>query len=226
MNVQIHTPIVFNADGSILFPELEISITPAVLTPEKCRSILADYKKREESQGGPDYTRQHYRVLFEGMPASLSFCFYCDQLFSLELGVSLPGEKLINGWPTRESCEKEIAFIQKAFKKQFGNKPAYGKPFHFYDERSACSCCGISYKEYIKKNYFKHKMTIQEGEYVHYMIVMADGRRFFEEHGTLKNNVLVGLDAQKHLLETCETEEAAMQKAQETVKKYRNRGYS
>lgn len=226
MQDQIRTTLIIQPNGNISFPDLDTEISPAEITPKKCRELFADFRISEENQGGRDYTRQYFRMVLEETHCTVGFCFYNEQLFSLELSLQLPDTELVANWPTRESCLKKIALVEKIFEKQFGNKLGYGIPFHFYDERSALDCCGISYKMYLQKNYFKQKLQLKNGEFIQFAIVIADGRRYFEEYGTLKDNLLVGVDGLKHQLEICETEEIAMQKAMTTINQYKEKGYT
>lgn len=134
-----------NRQGKITFPSLSVVFDPSELTPDICLEALADYKAKDDLNMGTSFIWQSYAVLFEGETAFLSFCFKEDLLIELSISVELSSQKTVDDWPTEASSKQEIKFIQKAFRKQFGGKLKYGKPYHYFDLKGFCAQCGISY---------------------------------------------------------------------------------
>lgn len=137
--------LVITGKGDITFPNIYISQSPRKLTPEACRNVLKQYESKNEWNVGNGYTWQYYHVNFEGKEAFLSYCFLGVRLVIIAINVILPDEKLIDNWPTEETSKREVKFIQKAFRKQFGGRLKYGKPYCFFDMKSFSAHCGITY---------------------------------------------------------------------------------
>lgn len=161
MNLNLPT-VIFNKDGNIVFPTLNKTLIATDVSPYSCQQLLSEYQYSIPNEEHMDFIWQAYQVIFEYMPSILSFCFYQSQLFSVHIYVMLPNSSLIAGWPSFESSQREIAFVEKAFAKQFNNTLKYGQPFYYYDRKSASAVCGILYKEnsQIKNNDYKFPFSI------------------------------------------------------------------
>jgi hypothetical protein len=80
------------------------------------------------------------------MPAAIS-------LEWVSFGVSLPDVQLEHGWPTRESSQIEVAFMNEFFHVQLKKKAVFGRikmpwgvAWSSFDEKGFCASSGLRYK--------------------------------------------------------------------------------
>ncbi len=86
------------------------------------------------------------------IPAGMSLCFFKSSLKSVSFGVSLPDMQLEQNWPTRESSQREVAFMKAFLQEQLGKKSVrggfampWGEAWSSFDEKGFCASSGLRY---------------------------------------------------------------------------------
>ena len=86
------------------------------------------------------------------LPSSLSVCCGPRGLERMSFGVSVPNPVLVDGWPSRETTEREISAMQNALSAMLGRPIAgtaslfpWGSVFAGFNERDVCAAAGLTY---------------------------------------------------------------------------------
>lgn len=95
-------------------------------------------------------------ITFGGQPATASLCFHQGRLWGVDWSVALPdAEKAPEGWPTRESIDREVAFVRSILARDIGFDPRSTHPMEFewggvvsiYDDRSYMAANRLRYRD-------------------------------------------------------------------------------
>jgi hypothetical protein len=147
-------------------PELNIDRATGALVIDSIDTPIAHGMHRDEvlralapfHAGGTDHRNGHEWLRFAplkigGHPGVAALCFFESRLASVSIGVELPDQELYEDWPTRESSQREVAFMKKFLKAQLGKKSVggaidmpWGVAWASFDEKGFCASAGLRYQ--------------------------------------------------------------------------------
>lgn len=139
-------------DGAVLIDGCPLAIVAGVSRDEVWQALLAHCRGRQDHQNGYEWLRCSDFGL-GGAPCSMGFCFLHGRLREVHWGVSLPDEELENGWPTRSSIDREIAFVRSVlsvvFERSFttGEETfSWGTVWASFDAKGFQASSGVRYR--------------------------------------------------------------------------------
>jgi hypothetical protein len=92
-------------------------------------------------------------LTFGGLPCSLGICFHDGAMSEAGWNLRLPDAALKDGWPTRETSDREVAFCRQVLAGQLGRDvPEEGLTFPWgrlwcaYDDKGGTASTGLRYE--------------------------------------------------------------------------------
>ena len=139
------------ADGSVSIDGCSFVLTKAAQRAD----AMAHFGEFYRSQRGDPSSYEWLTfdgVSFGGQPCCFSLCFHQGQLTELHFAVSLPNETSEGNWPTRETIDREIAFVRKELERQLSRsfkrgevRFAWGVAWSQFDQKGFQASAGLRY---------------------------------------------------------------------------------
>lgn len=119
---------------------------------ELARDSLEGLLRNERDVGNGYLWLSVSNVAFGGRPGGLSLCFHQGKLEMVTLGVSLPDDELLEGWPTEESSMRQVMFLRKELERQLlvtfqqgVARFSWGSAWSRFDPKGFMATAGVAY---------------------------------------------------------------------------------
>ncbi|WP_443691240.1 hypothetical protein [Pseudomonas sp.] len=89
--------------------------------------LLAQFYQSELDHHNGYLWQVYQGASIDGHPAGFSLCFHSGELIQIHFGLSAPAIDTENDWPTKESIEQEIDFLNDAFSRQLSRSFEHGE---------------------------------------------------------------------------------------------------
>lgn len=145
-------PLVFSPeDGTVHLQGMAVSLYSG-MTKALASSRLASLVYSSIDYGNGYEWLQLKGFSFGDLPCGLGLCFSQGEVCQLSFGVVLPDIELVDGWPTRDSSQREVQFIRAQLSKQLKRSFAsgterfqWGSVWSMFDERGQQAASGLRY---------------------------------------------------------------------------------
>lgn len=128
-----------------------VRLQPSQLKPEIEPHVAALVKGSRDHGNGYDWLYLE-GLTFGGQPTSVGLCFHDGRLEQASWSVQFPDAPMDGGWPTRETIDKEIAFVRGILAQQglnvsdHPNKFPWGEAWSSFDAKGFIASNGLRYR--------------------------------------------------------------------------------
>lgn len=138
-------------DGSVSISNSPLTLSKGLDRARAFAALRHHYRSNTDHGNGYEWL-SFDGVSFGGAPSGFSICFHDHRLTEIHFGVSLPNLKLEDGWPTRQSIDEEVAFVQSELTSQLGRQFtsgqvqfSWGTVWSMFDAKGFLASAGLRY---------------------------------------------------------------------------------